>query len=93
MSFPNWNSRANKNKKWAKDKYNRYSSITNTYYNDKINEEDKLKAKPYTIGQVKTIIKLAYKLGKPEMLMEFKIKNGYDAGLAIKKLKKLISVA
>jgi len=93
MSFPNWNSTANRNKKWARDKYNRYASNNNTYYNNKIKKEDKLKHKPYTIGQVKTIIKLAHKLGKPELLKEFKITNCYDAGLIIIKLKALNKVA
>jgi uncharacterized protein VirK/YbjX len=93
MSFPNWNSVANRKKKWARDRYSRYLSISSTYKKQNINIEDKLKHKPYTVGQVKTIIKLAYKLERPEMLMEFKINNSYDAGLVIMRLKKLVNVA
>jgi len=90
MSFSNWNSVANRNKKWARD---RYVNINNTYNKQNINKEDKLKSKSYTAGQVKTIIKLAYKLDKPELLKEFKINNHYDAGLVIRKLKALNKIA
>lgn len=85
MSFPNWNSVANRNKKLSKDKY---IYKTDSYYKN-INKVDKLKSKSYTVGQVKTIIKLAHQLNQPEMLKEFKINNQYDAGLAIRRLKAL----
>jgi len=92
MSFPNWNSTANKNKKWARDRYNKRTIINYIYYKQNINCEDIMKSKPYTVGQVKTIIKLAHQLGKPEMLIEFKIHNCYDASLIVGKLKKLVNM-
>ena len=91
MSFPNWNSVANRNAKFRKYKRNKYSGIDSFYFKPNIDYDENLKSKSYTACQVKTIIKLAHKLGKPEMLMEFKINNQYDASLAIRRLKKLVN--